>query len=97
MTKVDRHNEPARERAYLKLHDRIANQDSCITFLLIELRAVQKRLAKLEQHHADTASVKLRLACQDMDEVRGLEQRHDLRTGQAGDTEVGCPPGATGL
>ena len=55
--------EPARQKEYRvaynevrKLYDRIASQDSCITFLLVELRAVQKRLEKLEAHRARTAT-----------------------------------------
>jgi hypothetical protein len=69
-------NEPARQtdyrRTYVelrKVYDRIAAQDSCITYLLVELRAVQKRMNKLEQHNAN----KVRAAYEDMGEVRGLE------------------------
>lgn len=51
-----RPNEPAREEIYRKLYDRIANQDGCITFLLVELRAVQRRLDQLEKWRARTAT-----------------------------------------
>lgn len=56
-------NEPARQPDYRrmynevrKVYDRIASQDQCITFLLVELRAAQKRIEKLEQHRARTAT-----------------------------------------
>jgi len=61
-----RPDEPAREPAYRAaqrvIHDRLANQDSCITWLLVELRAVQKRVAKLEEHNAHTAANMVRAA-----------------------------------
>ena len=54
--------EPARQPDYRrmynevrKLYDRIASQDSCITYLLIELRAAQKRIEKLEAWRARNA------------------------------------------
>ena len=51
-----RSNEPARNpdyrQAYAKMHARLANQESCITWLLVELRALQKRVAQLEQRNA---------------------------------------------
>lgn len=52
MSRADPSNEPSRELAYRRLYDRISTQDGCITFLLIELRALQKRVTKLEQHNA---------------------------------------------
>jgi hypothetical protein len=52
-------DEPARQPDYRrmynevrKVYDRIASQDQCITFLLVELRALQKRVEKLEQARA---------------------------------------------
>jgi hypothetical protein len=47
-----RPDEPARHPLYRKLHDRITNQDQCITFLLVELRTLQKRVDKLERARA---------------------------------------------
>ena len=48
-----RPTEPAREPAYRRsqdiIHDRLANQDGCITWLLNELRLLQKRVTKLEK------------------------------------------------
>jgi hypothetical protein len=56
-------NEPARQPDYRrmynevrKLYDRIASQDQCITFLLVELRAAQKRIEKLETWRARTVT-----------------------------------------
>ena len=43
-----RPDEPARNSIYIKLRERIDTQDSCITFLLDELRALQKRVTGLE-------------------------------------------------
>ena len=61
-----RPTEPAREPAYRKsqeiIHDRLANQDGCITWLLVELRALQKRVDKLEKHNAHTAANMVRAA-----------------------------------
>ncbi len=39
-----------------KLYDRIASQDQCITFLLIELRAAQRRIEHLETWRARTVT-----------------------------------------
>jgi hypothetical protein len=56
-------DEPARQPDYRKMYnevrkvyDRIASQDSCITYLLIELRAAQKRIEKLEAWRARTVT-----------------------------------------
>jgi hypothetical protein len=80
-----RPDEPAREPAYRaahrEIHDRLANMDGCITFLLVELRALQKRVDKLEQRNENLAAAALRLAHNNMDEVRELEQRADLSPG----------------
>jgi hypothetical protein len=78
-----RSDEPGREPAYRRsqniIHDRLANQDGCITFLLVELRALQKRVAKLEQHNAHTAANMVRAAYERVEEVRDeLEQRDEL-------------------
>lgn len=69
--------EPARQPDYrnlymraLKFEDRLAGQDGCITWLLVELRALQKRIAKLEQRNDDLAAAAVRLAHSNMDEVR---------------------------
>ena len=43
-----RPDEPARDALYIKIRDRLDTQDSCITFLLNEIRALQKRVAALE-------------------------------------------------
>ena len=55
MTRPWNPDEPSREPAYRaahrEIHDRLANQDGCITFLLVELRALQKRVTKLEQRN----------------------------------------------
>src|SRR4029077_2853511 len=60
MTRADPSGEPAREPAYRaahrQLYDRIGTQDGCITFLLVELRALQKRVTKLEQRNDDLAA-----------------------------------------
>jgi len=80
-SKVWRRSEPARQPDYrnlymraLKFEDRLAGQDGCITFLLVELRALQKRVAKLEQRNNDLAAAALRLAHNNMEEVREREQ-----------------------
>jgi hypothetical protein len=39
-----------------KLYDRIASQDQCITFLLIEVRALQRRVDHLEKARARAAT-----------------------------------------
>jgi septal ring factor EnvC (AmiA/AmiB activator) len=99
MSRIDPSNEPARQPDYQrmykqvrKLQDRIQTQDECITWLLVELRAAQKRLTKLEQHNADTTAKMARLAMVKMaherlDELRELEQRGDLP-----DRKDGHPP-----
>jgi quinol monooxygenase YgiN len=78
MTRLDPSGEPAREpayrAAYRQLYDRIGNQDGCITFLLVELRALQKRVTKLEQRNDDLAAAALRLAHNNAQEVREMEQ-----------------------
>jgi hypothetical protein len=96
MSRTNWQNEPAREIAYRKLHERIASQDSCITFLLMELRALQKRVAKLEKSNEATTYAKLRTA-RHLAEIRELEQCNNLPEGQAGDPTVGHPPVNTGL
>lgn len=81
MTRADPSGEPARELAYRRLHDRITTQDGCITWLLVELRALQKRVDKLEQRNETIASAALRLAqgrSLDGEAMRGLEQHPDL-------------------
>jgi hypothetical protein len=79
MTRPWNPDEPSREPAYRvahrEIHDRLANQDGCITFLLAELRALQKRVAKLEQRNDDLAAAALRLAHNNMEDVRAQEQR----------------------
>lgn len=75
MSRLDPSGEPAREAAYRRLYDRIGNQDGCITFLLVELRELQRRVAKLEQRNDDLAAAALRLAHNNMEEVRAQEQR----------------------
>ena len=71
-------NEPAREPAYRRsqevIHDRLANQDGCITFLLVELRALQKRVTKLEQRNDNLAAAALRLAHNNAEEFREQAQ-----------------------
>jgi hypothetical protein len=96
-------NEPARQPDYRKmyvevrkLYDRIASQDSCITYLLVELRAAQKRIDKLEQHNAHIAANKVRAAYEGMEEVRELEQPRNLPQGEAGDQTVGHSAPNTG-
>jgi hypothetical protein len=55
-----RPDEPARQPQYRKsqdmIHDRLANQDGCITWLLIEVRSLQKRVEKLETWRARTVT-----------------------------------------
>jgi hypothetical protein len=74
MTRLDPSSEPARDAAYRRLYDRISGQDGCITFLLVELRALQKRVTKLEQRNDDLAAAALRLAHNNAEEVRELEK-----------------------
>lgn len=74
MTRFDPSTEPAREAAYRRLYDRISGQDGCITWLLVELRALQKRVAKLEQRNDDLAAAALRVAHNNAQEVREMEQ-----------------------
>jgi hypothetical protein len=77
MSRIDPSNEPAREPAYRRsqevIHDRLANQDGCITFLLVELRELQKRVTKLEQRNDDLAAAALRLAHNNAEEFREQE------------------------
>lgn len=47
-----RSDEPAREAIYRKLRTRIGVQDDCISWLLTELRALQKRVDQLESNRA---------------------------------------------
>ena len=47
-----RPDEPAREQIYIKMRERLDTQDSCITFLLNEIRALQTRVAALEAKKA---------------------------------------------
>jgi hypothetical protein len=88
--------EPAYRAAHREIHDRLTNQDGCITWLLVELRALQKRVDKLEQRNAHTAANMVRAACERMDEVRELEQRGDLQLQETGDQTVGHPAPADG-
>ena len=78
MTRPWNPDEPSREPAYRvahrEIHDRLANQDGCITWLLNELRLLQKRVTKLEQRNDDLAAAALRLAHNNMEEVRAQEQ-----------------------
>jgi hypothetical protein len=78
-----RPDEPAREPAYRvahrEIHDRLANQDGCITWLLVELRTLQKRVTQLEKRNDDLAAAALRLAHNNMEEVREREQCRDAR------------------
>jgi hypothetical protein len=71
-------DEPARHPAYRRsqdiIHDRLANQDGCITWLLVELRTLQKRVTQLEKRNDDLAAAALRLAHNNMEEVRVQEQ-----------------------
>jgi hypothetical protein len=73
MTRLDPSSEPAREPAYRRLYDRIGNQDGCITWLLNELRLLQKRVTKLEQRNDDLAAAALRLAHNNAEEFREQE------------------------
>ena len=75
MTRANPSTEPAREAAYRRLYERIANQDGCITFLLVELRALQKRVTQLEKHNDNLAAAALRLAHSNAEEFR--ESEHD--------------------
>jgi len=71
-------DEPAREPAYRaahrEIHDRLANQDGCITFLLVELRALQKRVTQLEKRNDTLAAAALRLAHNNAEEFREPER-----------------------
>jgi hypothetical protein len=58
-----------------KLYDRIASQDQCITFLLVELRAVQKRLEKLEK---PTNAALRKLAHDNVEALVRVDQHTDL-------------------
>lgn len=67
-------DEPARDpdyrRAYAKMHERMQTQDGCITWLLVELRALQKRVTQLEKRNDELAAAALRLARSNVEEVR---------------------------
>jgi hypothetical protein len=71
-------DEPSREPAYRKsqveIRDRLANQDGCITWLLNELRLLQKRVTKLEQRNDDLAAAALRLAHNNAEKIRESAQ-----------------------
>jgi hypothetical protein len=74
-------DEPARQpdyrRIYMevrKVYDRIKTQDECITWLLVELRALQKRVTQLEKHNDALAAAALRLAHNNAEEFREMEQ-----------------------
>jgi hypothetical protein len=99
-------DEPARQpeyqRAYRRMYERIKAQDESITWLLIELRAVQKRVDRLEKYNADTATrlarmAAVKLAHERVDEVRELEQRRRIPLPEAGDQAIGHPDPNTGL
>ena len=63
------------------MHDRLANQESCITWLLVELRALQKRVDKLEQHNAHTAANMVRAASERAEEIwDDMKQRDESST-----------------
>jgi hypothetical protein len=103
MSRLRSPDEPTRQPDYRrmytevrKLYDRIASQDSCITYLLVELRAVQKRLAKLEQHSAHTAANRVRAAYESMETLRDMEQRGDLPVQKVGVQTVGPAPAGDG-
>lgn len=78
-----RPEEPAREPAYRHvqriIHDHLANQDGCITFLLVELRALQKRVNQLEAWRARTATQNTLVdePLSHMDQSAGLHTRQD--------------------
>jgi hypothetical protein len=81
MTRLDPSNEPARQPEYRKFYtdlrkmaERICTQDGCISWLLVELRALQKRVDKLEQRNDDLAAAALRLAHNNAQEIREMEQ-----------------------
>ena len=73
MTRLYPSNEPARQpdykRAYAKMHDRVANLEGCNNWLLDELRALQKRVDKLEQHNAHIAANMVRAASERAEEI----------------------------
>jgi len=73
-----RPDEPSREPAYRaahrEIHDRIAGQDGCITFLLVELRALQKRVNQLEAWRARTVAAETPL----VQPISRLDQSADL-------------------
>ena len=48
-----RPDEPARDPIYIKIRERLDTQDSCITFLLNEIRALQKRMAAVEKEREE--------------------------------------------
>lgn len=81
MTRLDQSAQPSREAAYKRLYVRIGVQDDCISWLLTELRALQKRVDKLEQHNAHTAANMVRAAHERAEEIWDeLKQRDELST-----------------
>jgi hypothetical protein len=49
-------DEPARDAAYRRLHQRMSTQDECISWLLKEVRALQARIDNLERSHENPHS-----------------------------------------
>jgi septal ring factor EnvC (AmiA/AmiB activator) len=96
MTRLDPSTEPNRQPGYRRLYvqiyrlkDEIARQDSCIGYLLAEIRAAQKRIELLEAHNADTPAKLAKLAQERMEAVRRVEQCGDLSTQEYGGSTVG--------
>jgi hypothetical protein len=55
-TKKYNPNEPGRQWPHRQMLDRIAAQDGCITWLLAEVRTLQKRVDKLERQQCGSQS-----------------------------------------
>jgi CII-binding regulator of phage lambda lysogenization HflD len=98
MTRLDPSTEKSRQTPYrrlythiYKLRDELARQDSCITYLLNEIRALQKRAEQLEKRNENLVASALRVAFDTAQEVRGVGQRGDLQLSEAGDPPVGHP------
>ena len=72
-TKKYNPDEPGRQWPHRQMLQRLAGQDGCITWLLVELRALQKRVTKLEQRNDDLAAAALRLAHNSAEEFREPE------------------------
>jgi hypothetical protein len=51
--------DPRYRRSQIEIRDRLANQDGCITFLLVHLRALQKRVNQLETWRARSATASI--------------------------------------